>query len=123
MKDAYILDLYTDYLMASFNLTTATGMSAMLDGAISHDQISRFLSQGLLDQKNYWKYIKRIVRRIEYDYGINIINFLYENKLYSECISIPLAFELIKKTEQYFDKKANKVKRRSPVSLSKHSIG
>jgi len=123
MKDAYILDLYTDYLMASFNLTTATGMSAMLDGAISHDQISRFLGQGLLDQKNYWKYIKRIVRRIEYDYGINIINFLYENKLYSECISIPLAFELIKKIEQYFDKKANKVKRRSPVSLSKHSIG
>jgi len=157
MKDAYILDLYTDYLMASFNLTTATGMSAMLDGAISHDQISRFLGQGLLDQKTYWKYIKRIIRRIEYDYGmikiddtilakphskendlicwhhdhskkgrdknvkgINMINFLYENKLYSECISIPLAFELIKKTEHYFDKKANKVKRRSPVS--KHEM-
>lgn len=157
MKDANILDLYTDYLMASFNLTTATGMSAMLDGAISHDQISRFLGQGPFDQKLYWKYIKRIVRRIEYDYGmikiddtilekphskenelicwhydhskkgrdknvkgINMINFLYENKLYSECISIPLSFELIKKTEHYFDKKANKVKRRSPVS--KHEM-
>jgi len=46
--------------------------------------------------------------------GIQIINFLYENSIDSNTISIPLAFEIIKKTEQYFDEKANKVKRRSP---------
>jgi len=143
--------------MASFTLTTATGMSATLNGALSHDQISRFLGQDLADQKAYWKYIKPLVRRVEtdagiikiddtilkkpysqendiicwhYDHskkgrdktvkGINIINFLYENSVDSNTISIPLAYEIIKKTEQYFDKKANKVKRRSPIS--KHEL-
>ena len=157
MKNASILDLYTDYLMASFSLTTATGMSAMLGGALSHDQISRFLGKELADQKAYWKCIKPLVRRIEtdagiikiddtilekpysqenaiicwhYDHskkgrdknvkGINIVNFLYENSVDSKTISIPLAYELIRKTEKYFDKKADKVKRRSPVS--KHQL-
>jgi len=58
MKNAPILDLYTDYLMSSFNLATATGMSATLEGALSHDQISRFLGAGLADQKAYWKCVK-----------------------------------------------------------------
>lgn len=157
MKNAQILDLYTDYLMSSFNLATATGMSATLEGALSHDQISRFLGAGLADQKDYWKCVKFLVRRIETDdgiikiddtflekpyseendiicwhhdhskkgrdknvKGIQIVNFLYENRIHSKTISIPIAFELIKKTERYFDKKANKVKRRSPVS--KHDM-
>lgn len=41
--DVAMLDLYTDYLTCSFGLTTATGMSAMLYGAIGHDDITRFL--------------------------------------------------------------------------------
>lgn len=158
MKNARILDLYSDYLISSFRLTTATGMSAMLDGALSHDQISRFLGQGLLSQKDYWKCIKPIVRRIEspqgvikiddtieekphttendivcwhYDHskkgtnknvkGINIINFLYQSPLAElDYISIPVAFEIIKKTESWFDKKKGKVKKRS--SVSKHEL-
>ncbi|MEK7254584.1 MAG: IS701 family transposase, partial [Bacteroidota bacterium] len=43
MKNPQILDLYSDYLIASFNFATATGLSGLLDGALSHDQISRFL--------------------------------------------------------------------------------
>lgn len=39
-----MLDLYSDYLISSFGLTTATGMSAALGGAISHEDITRFLS-------------------------------------------------------------------------------
>jgi len=84
MKNASILDLYTDYLMASFSLTTATGMSAMLDGALSHDQISRFLGQGLADQKAYWKHIKPLVRRIETDAGIIKIDDTILEKPYSQ---------------------------------------
>lgn len=154
MKNAEILDLYSDYLISSFNLVTATGMSEMLNGIISHDKISRFLAQNLFTPKDYWKIIKPIVRRIEhedgvikiddtiekkpystendiicwhYDHsakgrdknvkGINLLNFLYQSPL-SETghCSIPVAFEIIKKTEQFFDKKSGKVKRRSSIT-------
>lgn len=154
MKNPQILDLYTDYLISTFQLATATGMSDLLDNALSHDQISRFLGQGLFDQKDYWRCIKKIVRQIEgslgiikiddtieakpystendiicwhHDHskkgrdknvkGINMLNFLYQNpQLEFRDISIPLAFELVHKTEQWFDKKTQKLKRRSPIS-------
>jgi len=38
-----LLDLYTDYLISSFSYTTATGLSSMLGGTISHDKVTRFL--------------------------------------------------------------------------------
>ena len=38
------LDLYTDYLLSTFGAATATGLSAMVEGDVSHDQITRFLS-------------------------------------------------------------------------------
>jgi len=148
MKDPQILDLYSEYLIASFNLATATGLSNLLDEVYSHDQISRFLGQGLLTQKDYWFCIKPIIRKVEqasgiikiddtiehkphskendiicyhWDHankrsvkGINIINFLYQSPINeSQTLSIPLAFELIEKKEQWLDKKTNKVKRRS----------
>ena len=39
-----LLDLYSDYLLSSFGATTATGLSRLLDGAVSHDQVTRFLA-------------------------------------------------------------------------------
>jgi len=45
MNKPDIFDLYTDYLMTSFSDTTATGLSNLVDDAVSHDQITRFLSQ------------------------------------------------------------------------------
>lgn len=49
--------------------------------------------------------------------GINILNFLYQSPLQetNHC-SVPVAFEVIKKTQSYLDKKSGKVKRRSEVS-------
>ena len=41
--DKNLLDLYSDYLLSSFGPTTATGLSALLDGQVSHDQVTRFL--------------------------------------------------------------------------------
>jgi hypothetical protein len=158
MKKPHILDLYTDYLVATFGLATATDMSKMLNHSLSHDQISRFLNQGELTQKDYWKCVKTLVRQVEhpsgiikiddtiekkphsqendiicwhYDHskkgrdknvkGINIINFLYQNpQVELQYISIPVAYEVIRKTEKWFDKESGKVKRRSPVS--KHDL-
>ncbi len=38
-------DLYSDYLLASFSQTSATGLSNLMNGEISHDQVTRFLSE------------------------------------------------------------------------------
>jgi len=45
--DKDLLELYSDYLLSSFGATTATGLSALVDGAVSHDQVTRFLLQTL----------------------------------------------------------------------------
>jgi hypothetical protein len=36
------LELYTDYLISTFGATTASGLSAMVDGDVSHDRVTRF---------------------------------------------------------------------------------
>jgi hypothetical protein len=38
------LELYTDYLISTFGAATATGLSAMVEGDVSHDRVTRFLS-------------------------------------------------------------------------------
>lgn len=48
-----LLDLYTDYLSVTFGYATATGLSNMLDGSISHDAISRFLSEREYTPKDF----------------------------------------------------------------------
>ena len=154
MKDSSILDLYSDYLIASFRMATATGLSELMDGALSHDRISRFLGQRLFTQKDYWKCVKSLVRKVEHPFGvikiddtieekphsteneiicwhwdhskkpkaghvkgINIVNFLYQSPLdLDHSISIPVAFEIVRKNESYVDSKTGEVKMRSPVT-------
>ena len=151
MKNPHLLDLYSDFCLTSFAAITATGLSKLLDEGYSHDQISRFLQQKAFDQKDFWKMVKRLVRKIEHESGvisiddtisekphstendiicyhwdhsenravkgINILNFAYHSTLPDgQEATLPIAFEIIKKTEQYFDKKEGKVKRRSPVT-------
>ena len=48
-----LFDLYSDYLLSSFSATTATGMSALMDKAISHDQISRMLNGQQLEPADW----------------------------------------------------------------------
>jgi hypothetical protein len=45
-------------------------MSELLDGALSHDQISRFLGQSLFTQQDYWKCVKPLVRGFEHPDGV-----------------------------------------------------
>ena len=60
-----ILDLYSDYLLYSSGQTTATGLSAILEGNVSHDKITRTLSSESFDEKTLWKKVKKIVRAYE----------------------------------------------------------
>jgi hypothetical protein len=60
-----ILDIYSDYLLYSTGQTTATGLSGILEGEISHDKITRFLSTETFGEKALWKKVKKVVRAFE----------------------------------------------------------
>ena len=49
-----LFDLYSDYLISSFALVTATGLSLLLDNEYSHDQFTRFLSGAEHTSRNLW---------------------------------------------------------------------
>ncbi len=140
------LDLYTDYLISNTSYATATGLSSMLDGEVSHDSITRFLSSRTYTSKDLWLEVKRTVRKIEeetgclifddtiqekqwtdenevicwhYDHcqgrsvkGINLLNALY----HTGNVSIPVAFEVVKKPIQFCDIKTKQVKRMATVT-------
>lgn len=40
-----VFDLYSDYLLVNQGQTTATGLSALVEGKLSHDAITRSLHQ------------------------------------------------------------------------------
>lgn len=151
------LEVYTDYLIVNpAGSATATGLSTMLDGEISHDRITRLLSKQEFTSKDHWLGVKSTVRQIEredaclifddtiqekqwtdenevmcwhYDHcknrtvkGINLLNALY----YSGDVSIPVAFEVVRKPVQFSDLKTRKVKRASLVTkneLMRQMIG
>jgi hypothetical protein len=140
------LELYTDYLLSTFGKTTATGLSALVDGQVSHDQVTRFLADKEYTSKELWQEVKPTVRKVEredavlifddtiqekpytdenevmcwhYDHskgravqGFNLLNCVY----HVEDISIPVAFELIRKPLEYCDLKTRKRKRASLVT-------
>lgn len=83
MKNLQILDIYSDFLLASFTLVTATGLSQMLDNGYSHDQISRFLAQRKFTQKDFWQMVKKIIRKIESEDAILAIDDTIEEKPHS----------------------------------------
>jgi len=60
------LDRYIDYLLATTRSATATGMSELFDGEISHDKVTRFLSASYLDSTTIWSRAKPLVRRYEH---------------------------------------------------------
>lgn len=69
-----LLELYSDYLLSSFGATTATGLSAMLEGEVSHHRITRFLSRDVYDSKTLWRLVKPMVRKMEDDDGVVIFD-------------------------------------------------
>ncbi len=59
------LDLYTDYLLSSTGPTTATGLSRRLDGALSHDHITRWLGSAQWGSAALWRQAKPLIRQAE----------------------------------------------------------
>lgn len=136
-------DLYTDYLLSSIFRRTATGLSDLLDGEISHDRVTRFLSREDYGSKELWHYVKPFVRQAESDNGVLIIDDTIEEKPYTDesdavswCFdhtqqrsvkgvniltamvryeeaSFPVIYDIVKKTETYLDEKTGKEKRKS----------
>lgn len=145
MKKADI-ELYTDYLISTFGSATATGLSSMVNGDVSHDQVTRFLSDREYGSKDLWRQVKSTVRQIEradgvlifddtiqekawtdeneimcwhFDHcsgrsvrGINLLNAVY----HSQDVSIPVAFEVIRKPLQFCDIQTRQLKRTSEIT-------
>jgi hypothetical protein len=133
-----LLELYSDYLSGSFTHATATGLSAMTAGEASHDRITRFLASEEMDSRALWRLLKPLARQVEGGDGVLIVDDTIEEKPYtdeSELVcwhydhskgrsvkgvnlisalyqrgeaSIPVAFELVKKSEWVFDGKKGK---------------
>jgi hypothetical protein len=146
MKAQPIADLYSDYLLASFGATTATGLSHLLEGEISHDQVTRYLAGTKKTATDLWRTVKPFVREVQSEVGVLIIDDSIEEKPYtdeneivcwhydhskdrmlkgsnfltalysSQGVSVPVGFHLVAKTEKYTDPKTQQEKRRSPVS-------
>ena len=146
MKAQPIADLYSDYLLASFGATTATGLSQLLEGEVSHDQVTRYLASTKKTAADLWRTVKPFVRQVQSEGGVLSIDDSIEEKPYtdenaivcwhydhskdrvlkginfltalysSQGVSLPVGFHLVAKTEKYVDPKTQKEKRRSPVS-------
>jgi hypothetical protein len=85
MTQEKLLDIYTDYLISQNHYATATGLSILLDGQISHDKITRFLNNNQFNAKDLWEYIKPEVRRAEQEKGgVLIIDDSIEEKPYTD---------------------------------------
>jgi hypothetical protein len=85
MNKEDLLELYTDYLLSSFSYTTATDLSRMTDGQVSHDKITRFLSHNELNSSKLWQLVKPLVRQFEEEAsGVLIIDDTIEEKPYTD---------------------------------------
>ena len=85
MTTEELLDVYTDYLISQQHRATATGLSLLLDGQISHDKITRFLNNHQFSSKELWQYVKAEVRRQEQEKGgVLIIDDAIEEKPYTD---------------------------------------
>jgi len=146
MDDKELLDIYTDCLISSFGLTTGTGLSRLLNGAISHDRIQRFLASPARSGKDLWKVVKPYVRQVQADDGVIIVDDSIAEKPHTDenaiiCwhydhtkghsikginfistlyhvgdVSLPVNYHLVEKTEVYTNTKTGREKRRSPVT-------
>jgi IS4 transposase len=83
--DKKLLDLYSDYLISANQLTTATGLSDVLDNEISHDKITRFLSKETFGSADLWKLVKPTVRKHESNKGgVLIFDDTVQEKAYTD---------------------------------------
>jgi hypothetical protein len=118
----------------------------LLDEQVSHDQVTRFLAAPDKTSADLWRVVKPLVRQVESDEGVLIVDDSIEEKPYTDenelvCwhwdssqqrnvkginfltalyqvgeVAVPMAFDLVTKPEAYTDPKTGKQKRRSQIS-------
>ncbi|PZN75012.1 MAG: IS701 family transposase [Candidatus Methylumidiphilus alinenensis] len=145
-----LLELYSDYLISSFALITATGLSLLLDNEYSHDQITRFLSGDEYTSRDLWALVKPTVRAVETDDSSVLFDDTIQEKPHSDeneiiawhfdhsknrsvkgvnilnClynagdVNLPLAFEIVHKDLQYCEIETKKLKRKSSITKNEH---
>ena len=76
------LDLYTDYLLTTVHQATATGLSKVLDGVVSHDQITRLLTENEFSSKDLWHAVKPLVRQHQTQEACLVFDDLIVEKQY-----------------------------------------
>ena len=79
-----VLDLYSDYLLCTFGQATATGLEQVVQGSVSHDQITRGLSGKQRTGADLWRIAKPFVRKIQDPDGVLIIDDTISEKPYSD---------------------------------------
>ena len=89
--DKPLLDLYAEYLIASFGPTTATGLSRLLgaglshDEVLSHDKITRFLAGEAMTSQNLWQFVKPLARKVHSDTAVLIIDDSIAHKPHTDA--------------------------------------
>jgi len=84
MKNGKLLDLYSDYLISAFGQTTATELSSLLSGEISHDQVQHSLAGAPQTSVDLWRIAKPHVRQIESPDGVMIVDDSIAEKPYTD---------------------------------------
>jgi hypothetical protein len=143
VMDKKLLDIYSDFLILNQGQATATSLSELLGNDVSHDAVTRFLSGNSFDSITLWQEVKPIIRSIENDDGVLVFDDTVEEKEYTDEndliswhyshgkgkvvkglnlltalavyneVSIPVAFELIKKPVVMCDLKTKKEVRKA----------
>ena len=78
------LDLYIDYLISSFGPTIATGLWQLVNGEVSHHQVTRFLASAVKTSADLWRIVNPILRQVESDAGVLIVDDRIEEKSYTD---------------------------------------
>src|SRR5258706_4570283 len=150
MKNKELLDIYSDCLISAFGQTPGTGLSGLLGGSVSHDQIQRLLWKERLGSAELWQIVKPYMRQMQQEDGVIIIDdsnaekpYTDENDIicwhydhsqdrsvkginfvtslyHAERYSLPVGFSIVAKTEYYVDKKDGKNNRRSPITKNQN---
>ena len=140
------LELYTDYLISTFGSATATGLASMVSDTVSHDQVTRFLSERDYTSRDLWLQVKSTVREIEQADAVLIFDDTIQEKPWTDdselicwhfdhCqnrtvkgvnllnvlyhsggVSIPVDFRLIRKPLQFCDVATRRLKRASEMT-------
>jgi len=84
MKQQPIADLYAEYLLASFGAATATGLSHLLEGEVSHDQVTRYWAGEKKTAAELWRTVKALVRQVQSPEGVLIRDASIAEKPYTD---------------------------------------